>query len=181
MPTGNVKTIEVDPKTFRIYVNEVKPDRIVTGYHRVPKYPVKGWIIERWFPAHTFGSPAQWESAKSSDGVTPMMGPFPHEGDYFMLAGPFDRIPEMADLKTAISMHIRAEEEQPVSYKQMLLNEINADLEAKEKQWKAYEDQVGAFYQQEVDPILKGTSLAAGRIRNELAEAMGDRSHQGIA
>lgn len=188
MPSGDVKQTEFEPvmrngkRVYRMHHTEVKPDKVLTGFHEVPKYPVKGWILERWFPASKKGmNREEWESVKSSDGFTPMMGPYPAEGFYFMLAGPFSRIPEMEDLKTSISMHIRTEEAQPVSYQQMLLNEINADEEEKAKAYQKALDDLGHFYDSEVAPVLKGSSLGAGRIRNELAEQVGDRSHHGVA
>jgi hypothetical protein len=180
MPSGDVAVMEIDPKTFEVHRREVKPEKVVTGYHDVPKYPVKGWVLERWFPASKYGTQSDWEAAKSSDGVTPMMGPYPHEGDYFMLAGPFDRIPDIGDLKMAIQMHIREEEERPVGYNQMLLNEINADLEAEQKAYDKTLKDLAHFYDSEVEPILRGSSLGAGRIRNELAAELGDRTHQGV-
>lgn len=186
MPTGDVKTVELEPvmrggkHVYIQHVREVKPDKILTGFHDVPKYPVKGWILERWFPASKYGTRADWEAAKSSDGVTPMMGPYPHEGDYFMLAGPFERMPEMNDLKMSISMHIREEESNPVSYKQMLLNEINAEQEEKERAYNQAVSDLEHFYESEVEPVMQGTSLAAGRIRNDLAAQIGDRSHHGV-
>lgn len=180
MPTGDVKSFEIDPHTFQMHYRDVKPDRVVTGFHDVPKYPVKGWILERWFPASKYGTQADWEAVKSSDGITPMMGPYPHEGDYFMLAGPFEKIPEMNDLKMAISMHIREEESNTVGYEQMVLNEINAEHEEKERAYNKAVSDLEHFYESEVEPILKGSSLAAGRIRNDLGEMMGDRTHQAL-
>lgn len=187
MPGGDVKTIELEPVIVdgqRVYVQharEVKPEKVVTGFHEVPKYPVKGWILERWFPASKKGmSKTEWESIKSSDGTTPMMGPFPVEGFYFMLAGPFSRIPEMHDLKTAISMHIRAEESNPVSYAQMLLNEINEEQEERERAYNQVVSDLAHFYESEVEPVLKGSSLEASRIRQDLGSMMGDRTHQAL-
>jgi len=165
MPTGDVAVIEVDPKTFEVHRREVKPERVETGFRDVPKYPVKGWILERWFPASAYGTQRDWEAVKSSDGFTPMMGPYPHEGDYFMLAGPFERIPEIGDLKLAISLHIREEEARPQRYKQLLLEEVNADLEEERKAYEKTVEDLAHFYASEVEPILKGSSLGAGRIR----------------
>lgn len=185
MPSGNVRTTELEPvmrNGKRVYImhhREIKPEKVETGFHEVPKYPVKGWILERWFPASKKGmTQSEWEAVKSSDGMTPMMGPFPVEGFYFMLAGPFTRIPEMEDLKNAISMHIRAEESDRESYAQMVLNEINQEQEERERAYNHAVSDLAHFYESEVDPVLKGSSLAASRIRQELGEQMGDRSHQ---
>lgn len=187
MPSGDVKTIELEPiirngrKVYLQHVREIKPESVVTGTRDVPKYPVQGWVLERWFPASKYGGRSAWEAVKSSDGVTPMMGPYPHEGDYFMLAGPFSRIPELTDLRESIAMHIRMENEQPESYHQLMLQQINEEQEEMEKAYQKCLSDLAHFYESEVEPVLKGTSLAAQRIRNDMAEAMGDRSHQGVA
>jgi hypothetical protein len=187
MPSGDVRAIELEPvmidgkRVYRMHHREIKPEKIETGFHEVPKYPVKGWILERWFPVSKKGmTRTEWEAVKSSDNVTPMMGPYPAEGFYFMLAGPFTRIPEMEDLKTAISMHIREEESNRVSYEQMMRNEINQEQEERESAYQKALADYAHFYESEVEPILSGSSLAASRIRQELGEAMGDRSHQAI-
>jgi hypothetical protein len=179
MPSGEVEQFQI-ADGGRVQYTPVKPERERSGYFDVPKYAVRGWILERWFPASMYGDRASWESVKSSDGVTPMMGPYPSEGEYFMLAGPWAKIPEMADLKTAIAMHIRMEEANPVSYEQRLLEEIHADLDLELKQYEKVMSDVAHFYETEVEPVMRGTSLAAGRIRNELAAMTGDRTHQGV-
>lgn len=184
MPTGDVAVTEFEPigkGAYRMHHKEVKPERVETGFHEVPKYPVKGWILERWFPASRKGmGRAEWEAVRSTDG-TPMMGPYPGEGFYFMLAGPWEQIPDMADLKTAIAMHIRTEEQNPASYQQAMVEEVNADEEAERRQYQQVLDNLAHFYESEVEPVLKGSSLGAGRIRNDLAAQLGDRSHQGVA
>ena len=182
MPSGDVKTVEIDPKTYRTYYNEVKPERVVTGIREIPRYHCKGWVLERWFPVSKVGkSRSEWEAAKSSDGITPMMGPFPSEGFYFMLGGPWEHLPELADLKLAISMRIRTEETNPVSYGQMMLEEIGAEQAAQEAQMLKYDEDMAYFYKSEVETVLKGTSLSAQRIRTDLQNMMGERSHLGVA
>lgn len=181
MPSGDVAVMEVDPRTFEVHRREVKAERVETGYKDVPKYPCKGWILERWFPAHMAGmSRSEWEAVKSSDGTTPMMGPYPSEGFYFMLAGPFETMPEIGDLRQAISMHLREETERPTSYQQVLLELIHEDTDREEKAYQKQLADLAHFYEESVEPVLRGTSLGAGRIRNELAASMGDHSHQGV-
>jgi hypothetical protein len=149
------------------------------GLHKVQKYPCKGWIIERWFAPNKY-SELDWTSAKGADGITPLMGPFPREGSYFMLAGPFADIPPMEDIKAAISMHIREEENSPKGYGEMMQAELLADQKRDEAAALAAEKFLADFYEQEVEPILTGTSLESQRIRNELAEQMGDFTQQAV-
>src|ERR1700732_1213793 len=74
---------------------QIAPDAIRIGMFWVPLYPCTGWVLERYFPASAYGSRQLWESALSHDDVTPMMGPFPERGGYFMLSGggPWPQIP----------------------------------------------------------------------------------------
>lgn len=81
----------------------IAPTKVKIGMYWVPKWPVRGWILERWFPAGAWGNKESWESAKSSDGVTPMMGPYPEKGDYFLLDGPWEEIPNLEDVRRAVS------------------------------------------------------------------------------
>lgn len=180
MPSGNVQSFELDPETFKMTYHDIKPEKVETGLKMVPRWPCRGWVLERWFPPET-RSRVEWESAKSSDGITPMMGPYPEEGDYFMLAGPWEQLPDIQDLKNAISMHIRMENEQPAGYKQMLLEELNKEDAEREAQYEKAVADLAHFYESEVEPVMKGSSLEASRIRQELAAKMGDFSHQGIA
>jgi hypothetical protein len=69
----------------------------------IPKYPCEGWILERWFPASCWGSKQAWEAVKSSDGVTPMMGPYPARGDYWMMKGPWVEIPTISAVRQGVS------------------------------------------------------------------------------
>lgn len=182
MPCGDVKTTELERLsngTYRMHHREVKPEKVETGWKRVPKWGVKGWILEKWFAPETLNR-VIWEDAKSEDG-TPMMGPYPVTGYYFMLAGPWELMPDLADLKTAIAMHIRTEEERPQEYAQLLLQQTNDDLAAEQKAYEQAVENLAHFYDSEVEPILKGSSLGAGRIRNELATELGDRSEQHVA
>ena len=80
---------------------------LLTGFNQarsdLPKYPCEGWVLEKWFPASTWGTREEWASHRSEDGST-IMGAYPSEGDYWMLAGPFERILELADLRQSIDM-----------------------------------------------------------------------------
>ena len=84
---------------------QIAPDAIRVGVFEVPLYPCTGWILERWFPPSAIGTREQWESALSQDGVTPMMGPYPEKGHYFMLSGggPWERIPPLEQLRQAVA------------------------------------------------------------------------------
>lgn len=88
---------------YEYHSKELKPEKTSFGPQWIPLYPVDGWILERWFPAHCFGGKEAWEAVKSSDGFTPMMGPYPARGDYWMMKGPWDLLPPLEAFRRGIS------------------------------------------------------------------------------
>jgi hypothetical protein len=87
-----------------VYENrQIKPASVKHETRWVPQYPCDGWILERWFPPQCFGTPAAWAEVKSQDGVTPMMGPFPHRGDYWMMKGPWEEMPTLAAIRMGVA------------------------------------------------------------------------------
>jgi hypothetical protein len=101
----NTDMVEFTGVDYKFHSRQIAPDRVRVGMFWVPLYQVRGWILERWFPPLAYGSKEQWESALSQDGETPMMGPFPERGGYFMLSGggPWDEIPNLEDIRQAIA------------------------------------------------------------------------------
>lgn len=89
---------------WQMETKQIAPDAIRVGTFWVPLYPCEGWILERWFPPSAFGSRNDWYGAKSQDGETPMMGPFPDRGDWWMLDGPWDEIPPLELVRVPISI-----------------------------------------------------------------------------
>jgi hypothetical protein len=84
--------------------------REVIEVRREPKYvPRDRWHIERWMPAESYGSPAEWY-AQTNEIVNgrniPALGPYPSRGDYehcFTLEGPRG---EFVQLTPAVARHI---------------------------------------------------------------------------
>jgi hypothetical protein len=134
--------------------------------------------MEKWFPASTWGTPEQWASHKSEDG-TPMMGAYPIEGDYWMMAGPFDHIPELSDIEQAMSMHEEAMRNRPANYAAHFKQVIKDEEYAREQRRLKLERELELMRKSELVPVLKGGSLEAQRFRNQLSESIGDRSHLG--
>ena len=135
-------------------------------------------MLEKWFPPSTWGTREEWVSHKSEDGST-IMGPYPSEGDYWMLAGPFEKIPELADLRQSIDMHRQAMQSQPSNYANLLKQTILDQETARETRRAKLEADLAYMRKNELVPVLKSGSLAAQRFRNQLNEATGDRSHLG--
>ena len=173
---GEVACFAAGPDGKRFY--QKPQDRVTAGRFEVPKYPCEGWVLERWFPASTWGTPEEWKSHKSEDGST-IMGEYPTQGDYWMLAGPFEKIPELGDLENAIAMHKRAMATAPTSYANVLRQTVLDQETARETRRQKLEDELAYMRKNELVPVLKSGSLEAQRFRNKLNESIGDRSHLG--
>jgi len=160
---------------------EIAPDAVRVGMFWVPLYPCKGWILERWFPASAFGSKVQWESAVSQDGETPMMGPFPEKGGYFMLSGggPWPEIPDLEDVREAIAGWENADHSNGVVDEEALQRAMQRDIEAAdEKEAAQYEAFLQEVTYQRLSHLefIKGTPALSG-FRNRLAADSGLMSH----
>lgn len=158
----------------------LKPKSVKHGYMEVPKYPVTGWIVERWFPPSKYGPRDVWESQKGQDGVTPLLGPYPHEGDYFMLLGPWDKLPAISDLQCAIAQHLHAERNRPASYETMVANLVREAKDQEEREYQKYIANLEQFRKSEILPVLRSTSLSAQRVRQQVQQSLGLKSHAAI-
>ncbi|HEV2709147.1 MAG TPA: hypothetical protein VGU67_02940 [Edaphobacter sp.] len=160
-----------------------RPMRTVVEVRTVPKYShldPPGWILERWFPAHKFGSPELYAENVVPGTSIPRLGPYPHEGAYVMLTGPFPEIPSISFLEDFIGYHQSITEAIMDQDIEAYIKKRCYDREqAEEKKRTAG---VRDSYDKMMDAsksILFGSSLAAGRLRSEAAEKHGIRSHVG--
>jgi hypothetical protein len=173
---GQVSCFAMGPDGKKFY--EKPLDSVKHGRFEIPKYPCEGWILERWFPQSTWGTPEEWRSHKSEDGST-IMGAFPSRGDYWMLAGPFKRVPVLSDLIQAIDMHRHAMATQPSNYANVLKQTILDEETKREQRREKLEKDLAYMRKNELVPMLKGTSLGAQRFRDRLQSACGLKSHLG--
>ena len=121
--------------------------REVVELRREPKYaPHDRWHIERWMPAESYGSPAEWQ-ARTMEIVNgrnvAALGPYPSRGDYehcFTVEGPRG---EFVQLTPAVARHIaRAIETSrgiPAAKKREALEERTR---REEREYDAYADAV---------------------------------------
>lgn len=164
----------------KVVENKVKDNITSAALVEVCKYPVDGWIIERWFPADTWGNPEEWKSHKSEDGSSMMKGEFPSRGDYWIVGGPFQRIPELGDLECAIAMHKQSMDQRPQNYKAHFEQIIRNEETAREQRREKLENDLAYMRKHELVPMLKGTSLEAQRFRDQLQARCGLKSHLGV-
>ena len=159
------------------------PIRVVTEIRTVPTYcalETQGWVLERWFPAHLFGSPEAHYADVVPGTSIPRRGPYPERGKYVMLTGPFPEQPSIDFLQDFISSRQQW-------FETVQAQEIEAYIRQRcYDQQQAYDKKRAKDLQESVarmkdasQGVLLGSSLAAGRIRNAAAERMGIRSHVG--
>lgn len=178
MPDGENVMFDVDARGKVIY-KPITPDRITSGVFEIPRYPHEGWIMERWMPAHCCGPRQVWESHRSEDGSS-LLGPYPHEGLYLMICGPFEKMPPMGDMSEAIAHYECTYRNRPAdlegAVKQRIRDEESKRLAKKERLIKKLEE----YRKSEILPMLKRVSLSAQAVRNQLQKDCGLTSHFGV-
>lgn len=173
------ESLSVAERTVAPGVNN-RPDRVVTEMREVCKYPhLEGWILEKWFPASTYGTRDAWEGFLAVDGFTPCLGPYPSEGDYEVLLGPWPRVPAISTLRAVIRDNISAIENRvgtPESRAREYINRKEWEAQQKEERRK---EEIAYELNDSLSP-MKSSSLGASRWRNEVAKRAGITEHIGI-
>ena len=108
-----------------------------------------------------------------------MRGEFPSRGDYWMVGGPFPKIPELGDLECAISMHQQSMNQRPQNYKAHFKQTLLDEATAREKRREKLEAELAYIRKNELVPVLKSGSLEAQRYRNQLQTQCGLTEHLG--
>lgn len=185
-PTGEIKTCGFekipDGKGGYVYRQvpiEQHPESVTYGVLEVPKYPVRGWVLERWFPPHVFGSKDDWMSAKAVDGLTPLFGEFPSRGDYFMVVGPLDELPELSDIENAIAMWEKQMSLRPTNTQAWFERELKEQRDAEEAAYEKMVAELTQYAKSEITPIFNTISTGAQAVRNEVQKSLGNQSHLG--
>jgi hypothetical protein len=156
---------------------EKRPDRVIKGtYEAVPVYQMEGWIVEKWKPAHSFGTPEQWNSITYEG--EPALGPYPTYGDYDYIAGPTPYQPSEAELREAVAQHFKQLHERAASPAQRVKQMLDRMERRRQERIKELKNRAEAFAKDN-QQIFGGSSLEAGRIRNEIAAKAGLPGHWG--
>ncbi len=180
-PGTDMVQFEEREKDIRFETREIAPDAVRVGIFWVPLYQVRGWGLERWFPPSSFGSKLQWESVLSQDNETPMMGPFPEHGDYFMLsgAGPWEEIPLLESLRAAISEWENGDHSHgTIDEAALALAVSREEYEAEVREERQYEEFLNEVTAQRLSHLafIKENPALSG-FRNRLASGSGLTSH----
>jgi hypothetical protein len=177
LPSGDVSVFDVDAKGKVHY--QQPEDTVKSGEFYLPRYNAEGWIAERWFPASAWGTPEEWGQHKGEAGERLFHEPYPVQGDYFMLIGPFEKLPEHSDIENALRMFEHEHDKRPTDFKKHFAQVLRDEETAREKRREKLEQDLMYMRKNELVPVLKSGSLEAQRYRNELNASIGDRSHLG--
>lgn len=168
------------PEEISEYMNSraAQPEKTIVGMVDRPLYQYQGFVLEKWKPAITFGSPEVWYSYRFHGEAA--LGPYPTYGDYELCAGPTPYLPTQEECIEAIQRTFREIDARSSSPKERMCQM----LAAMEEQEKALERETLNKIEdrfKEDSMIYKTVSLSAGRARNELAKEAGvpDNIHCG--
>lgn len=153
-----------------------RPIRVVTEMRWVETYPdIEGWIVERWYPRHMFGDPAAWEKNR-------LLGPYPEAGMYVDCCNPMSRVPSVKLLENLVSAIEYKIANKQGTMEQRVAKRV-AEIQANKEKQRLAARSVVTSKLHEVTPIIFGSSLAAGRIRESIANRIrargGKISHVG--
>lgn len=163
---GRLAAIGDDPQAKGSF----QPDRIEEGEFWVPRYRVEGWILQRWFPAHIWGSKAKWESEKARDGRTRLLAAFPQAGDYMMMAGTWPSIALAGDLRAAIRCYNLQQRNNPVNWPNHLEAMTRFEEIERQKASDVYAEEMSAMHRESLAGVLRSTSSAAQEFRNVVSK-----------
>lgn len=150
-----------------------RPDRTEeAGAKWVKKYTFTGYVIERYNPPHMYGSPAEWEAIKIEG--YPILGPFPHEGDYEVIGGSEGNStwPAKDRITQLIEQYWTIRHTQPESPQQRMLLRIAEWKEREEAEWKAVYDEYEGATKEMTEVLMSRVSLAARSYRSKLLAQM---------
>ena len=150
---------------------DVTPDRIEEGEHWIPRYKMRGWILQRWFPSSVWGTRDRWEGEKATDGRTRLLAAYPQRGAYMMMpCGPWKTIAEVGDLKGAIRSYNVQQRNNPVNWDNFMLSMAAFEAQERQEAADAYADEIAAQHRLGVGSILRSVSTSAQEWRNHVSE-----------
>jgi hypothetical protein len=157
--------------------------RQIAEMRRVEKYPeffhTPGWVMERWMAPAYWGAPEAWERHVVAGTDIPMLGPFPHQGRYMIIGGPYPEKPTGQFLERLIEHWEAMRDEvlalEAATYVRKRVFEAEERHAEKEEKWTRDAHSANMAV---LAPFFS-TSLEAGRARQLAVEHSGIHSHYG--
>jgi hypothetical protein len=164
-------------------VPDSKEMRRVTEMRRVEKYPefhaTPGWVIERWMAPLYWGTRESWERHKVDGTDIPKLGPYPHQGRYMLIGGPYPEKPTGPFLGRLIEYWEAMRDEvlayEAATYVRKRVFEAEERDAAKNERWRNDAHKANMTC---LTPFFS-TTLEAGRARQLAVEHAGINSHYG--
>ena len=170
---GTMQTVEQDIEALPddAKPTDVNPARIEEGEFWIPRYDIDGWILQRWYPASTWGTREKWEGEKSRDGRTRMMAAYPQRGDYMMMpCGPWKTIVEAGDLKGAIRCYNVQQRRNPANWENHMKAQLAFDGQRRQAKADAYAEEIAAQHRLALAGTLRSVSTSAQKFRNAVSK-----------
>lgn len=161
-------------------IEGITPESWESGEFFESRYPDHGWILEKWFPADTWGDRFTWEDARSLDGETRMMGEFPRQGDYYQITvegAPFARMPNIGFWKDEITKFLRELIAMPGDPVLNLSNHLYLERTQQKLRYEAFLEEVNAIHRSVVEPLTMSAGRTAQRVRDDTALEIGYQGH----
>jgi hypothetical protein len=153
-----------------------KPLSVERGMKDIPVYNFTGFILEKWKPADTFGTPMEWTRFRFEGQAA--LGPYPTYGAYELISGPTPYMPTSEQVETAIRREARELNERSVSPQERVLKMMQEIEAIEEAEARETHRNIDAAYK-ETSVLMNRISLGAGKVRQELANKAGLDGHYG--
>jgi hypothetical protein len=158
-------------------------DRRILEMRLCPAYPelhaTPGWILERWMAPAFWGTQDDWESRKVAGTDYPAFGPFPHNGKYLHIGGPYDEKPTGHFLDRLIEYWEAMRDEVLALACDAYVRKRTFEAEERDKERsEKWNRDASAANMTALLPYFS-TSLEAGKARSMAAERAGLTSHYG--
>lgn len=155
-------------------VTDIEPEKVEAGEFWTPRYQQNGWILERWFPPTTWGSPLDWRLATAQDGVTRMMGEWPRHGDWWMVSEEFlPHCPPAAFWKAEIQRELKRMAALPGDPSRVLSERLYTARVAEERRRERYLEEVNYVHRGVVEQVTATVGARAQRVRDAAAADAG--------
>lgn len=190
--TDNLKrkykmTLEV-PESVGISAQQ--PLRVVREMRWIPRYPhLSGWILQHWDPASLYGTRESWENLIVPGGPPRLqwLGDYPEHGAYELSCEWYDpqkgfcRLPGLPQLPPYGLLERSIQQRESAMHKHVSANaewrRLTRLLEWQEQQEAEKRKRIEMLQKmyRDVTRTVFGSSLAAGRLREQLAKRANER------
>lgn len=170
-------------ETGRALVNETQAERTVTELRRRHKYAEHadnpGWMLERWMAPAYFGTPTWWECQVVPGTTIPKLGPYPHQGEYILVLGPYPEMPTGPFCDQLVEQWELMRDEALAMRADTWIKKRHADAEREDEERSAkWNREASAANMTALQPMFS-TFLEAGQARQRAADHQGVGSHYG--